>query len=108
MKRMKNGTVSMEFSADTKCKGYTMRANINPDCVRALKRWNKGSAAIIRDAIHRKDCKAVIRELENAKARNRQIRELSEHHDKIVYDASGRAIFLWDHKEQQMYSFLGN
>ena len=43
MKRMKNGTVGMEFSAATKGKGYTMRANISADCIRALKRWNKDS-----------------------------------------------------------------
>lgn len=104
MKRMSNGTISMEFNAAAKRKGYTMRANINPDLIRALKRWNKDSAAAIREAIRRNDCKTVIRELENAKSRNRQIRELSEHHDKIVYDASGKMIFMWDHKEQQMYT----
>mgnify|MGYP000008014421 CR=1 FL=1 len=103
MKRMKNGTVGMEFSAATKGKGYTMRANISADCIRALKRWNKDSAVAICNAIRRNDCKAVIRELENAKHRNRKIRELSEHHDKIVYDASGKVIYMWDHKEKCMY-----
>lgn len=104
MKRMKDGTVGMELNQASKSKGYTMRANINPDCVRALKRWNKDSASAIRAAIRLKDCKAVIRELKNAKHRNRKIREMSEHHDKIVYDASGNMIFIWDHKEQKMYA----
>lgn len=103
MKRLKNGTVMMELNQASKGKGYTMRANVNADCIRALKRWNKDSAAAIRDAIRRNDCKAVIRELENARHRNRQIREISEHHDKIVYDASGKMIFMWDCKEQKMY-----
>ena len=48
MKRMKNGTVGMEFSAATKGKGYTMRANISADCIRALKR----SDGLVLNSIH--------------------------------------------------------
>lgn len=103
MRRMRNGTVYMELNQTSKDKGYTMRSVINPDAIRAFKRWNKESAAIIRDAIRRGDYKTVIREVQNAKWRNRTIREYSEQHDKIVYDAVGNAIFWWDCKEQKMY-----
>ena len=103
MRRMRNGTVCMELNQASKDKGYTMRSAINPDAIRSFKRWNRESAAIIRDAIRRGDCKTVIREMQNAKWRNRTIREYSEQHDKIVYDAVGNAIFWWDCKERKMY-----
>lgn len=103
MKRMRNGTVSMELNQTSKDQGYTMRSNINPDAIRAFKRWNKESAAIIRDAIRRGDCKTVIHEMQNAEWRNRAIRKYSERHDKVVYDAAGNAVFWWDCKERKMY-----
>ncbi len=106
MRRMKNGTVMMELNQDSKLKGYTMRANISPNLIRMLKRWNQDSAAIIRAAIKRGDCKKVISEMQNAKNRNRKIRELSEHHNKLVRDASGKIIFLWDYQEKKMYGIL--
>jgi len=104
MKRMKNGTVGMEFNADTKRKGYTMLSNINPGYILLLKQCKQESAAAIRAAIRANDCKAVLQEIENAKHYNDMIRDASEHHDKVVRDASGKIIFMWDHKEQQMYS----
>ena len=90
MKRRKDGTVYMEFNQASWDKGYTMRSNINPDCVKALKRWNKESGREIAKAIRAGDCKAIIR-------------EMSEYHDKIVYDATGAEVFWWDYKEQKMY-----
>ena len=104
MYRMKNGSVRMEFSAKTWRKGYTMRANINHKLIPALKRANQDDAAAIRDAIKRQDCKAVIYHMENAKLRNRKIRELSENHNKLVFDASGNIIRLSDHKEKCFYN----
>ena len=103
MKRRKDGTVYMEFNQASWDKGYTMRSNINPDCVKALKRWNKESGREIAKAIRAGDCKAIIREMSESKSRNRQIREISEYHDKIVYDATGAEVFWWDYKEQKMY-----
>ena len=103
MKRMKNGKVHMELNQVSWDAGYTMRSNINPDAIRAFKRWNKNSAAIIRDEMRRGDCKTIISEMQNAEWRNREIREIAEHHDKIVYDAAGNSVMWWDYKEQKMY-----
>lgn len=106
MRKMKDGNVHMEFGPEAKAKGYTMRANINPEAIRALKRWNRNSGEIIRRAMRRGDCKKVIAEMQNAKWRNREIRELAERHDKIVYDAAGKAIFWWDHAKKKMYELI--
>lgn len=84
-------------------KGWISRSNINPDCVKALKRWNKESGKKIAEAIKNKDCKTIIKEMSNAKSRNRQIRELSQFHDKIIYDVEGKAIYWWDYKERKTY-----
>ena len=51
MKTRKNGTVRMELNQDSKDKGYTMRANINPAYILALKQCKQNSAAAIRAAI---------------------------------------------------------
>jgi len=83
--------------------GWTVRANINSDCIISLKRWNKNSAKEIAKLIKLGDCKGVISELKNAKNRNRQIRELSEFHDKIIYDKQGVSICYWGYKEQKTY-----
>ena len=88
---------------ELKTEGYTMSSNINPDCIKALKRWNKESGKKIAKAIQIGDCKAVISEMSNAKSRNRQVREISEHHDKVIYDATGKAVYWWDHEEQKTY-----
>lgn len=103
MKRRKDGTVHMEFNQASWDAGFMMRSNINPDCVRGLKRWNKESGERISGAIKAGDCKTVIREMSNAKSRNSQIREISEHHDKVIYDASGKAVFWYDSKEHKVY-----
>ena len=107
MKRMKNGTVSMELNQASKIKGYTMRANVNPEYILLLKKCKQDSATAIRAAIQKNDCKAVIREIKNAKRYNDMIRDASEHHDKLVYDASGKVIFWWDHKERALYEIEG-
>lgn len=106
MKIMKDGSARMEFKPETWAKGYTMRANINPALIPTLKQWNQNSAAVIRAAIRRGGCEAAIAEIESAKWRNQQIRNLSEHHDKIVYNASGEMLYIWDHKRKAMYELL--
>lgn len=103
MKRLSNGTVLMELKQESVDQGYTMRANINASAIRAFKQWNKDSAKIIRRAMRHGDCKTVIAEMQNAKWRNREIREIAAHHDKIVYDSNGQSIALWDCDEQKMY-----
>lgn len=104
MKRLKNGSVHMELNATSKAKGYTMRSNINPELIPAIRKWNQDSAVAIRRAIQCGDCKTVLAEMRNVEGRKRTIREVCEHHDKIVYDATGNAIYWWDHKEKAMYT----
>ena len=93
----------MKLKDEYLMKGWTSRSIINPDCVKALKRWNKESGKRIAEAIRNKDCKAIIEEMSNAKARNRQIREISQFHDKIIYDAEGKSIYWWNCKEKKTY-----
>lgn len=100
---MKNGTVQMEFKEQSKAKHYTMRSNINPDLIKAIRRWNKESAKIINAAIKRGDCKAVLAEMKNTAGRNAEIRKLAERHDKIIYNRYGEAIFWWDEAEKAIY-----
>jgi hypothetical protein len=93
----------MKLKDESLAKGWTSRSNINPDCIKALKQWNKESGKRIAEAIKQKDCKAIIYEMHNAKSRNADIRQLSEFHDKIIYDAEGKSIYWWDYKEQKTY-----
>jgi hypothetical protein len=93
----------MKLKDEYLAKGWTSRSNINPDCVKAIKRWNKESGKKIAEAINNVDCKAIIREMSNASGRNEEIRKLSQFHDKIIYDAEGKAIYWWDYKERKVY-----
>jgi hypothetical protein len=77
--------INMEFKESIKAAGYTMRANINPDCMKSLKRWNKKDGKAVAEAIRSGDVKKAIYHISNEKSRNRQIREISAHHDKIIY-----------------------
>lgn len=103
MYRYKNGNVRMELSQEARAKGHTMRANVNPAYITAMKRWNRESAAIIAEAIKRGDCKTAIREMQIAKRRNQNIRDKAAHHNKIVYDANGKMLYWWDEDEKSLY-----
>lgn len=87
----------------TMADGYTMKANVNPDCIKALKRWNKDDGKAIAEAIRKGDVKKAIYHLGNAKARNRQIRELSAKHDKIIYNKFGASVFVYDNTDRKCY-----
>lgn len=84
-------------------KGWTSCSNINPGCIKSMKQWNKDSGKKIAEAIKHGNCKAIIREMSNASRRNEEIRNLTQFHDKIIYDAEGKAIYWWDYKEQKTY-----
>ena len=43
--------ICTELSESSKEKGFTMHANLNADCIKALKRWNKEDAKKISEAI---------------------------------------------------------
>ena len=77
--------INMELNESKKAQGYTMRANVNADCIRALKRWNKEDGKAVAEAINSGDVKKAIYHMHNAKSRNRQIREISAHHDKLIF-----------------------
>ena len=84
-------------------KGWISCSNINSDCVKALKLWNKESGKKIAEAINNGDCKTIIREMSNASRRNGEIRKLSQFHDKVIYDAEGKAIYWLDCKSRKAY-----
>lgn len=77
--------INMELNESKKAQGYTMRANVNADCIRAFKRWNKEDGKAVAEAIKSGDVKKAIYHMSNAKSRNRQIREISAHHDKLIF-----------------------
>ncbi len=96
--------INMELKESKKAAGYTMRANINPDCVRALKRWNKEDGKAVAEAIKNGDLKKAIYHMSNAKNRNRQIREISAHHDKIIY-LHGESCGVFEVDTRKCYQF---
>lgn len=104
MYRYKNGSIRMELSQESREKGYTMRANVNPDYIGALKRCNREAAAIISVCIKLGQCQRAIRMMQDVKNNNQRIREVSEKHDKLVRDANGEVIYWWDEAEKRMYT----
>lgn len=90
----KNG--HMELGGGAKRRGWTVRSNVNEKLIPEIKRWNKESAKIINQCIKTGDVKGAIKEMQNAAGRNREIREVSQHHDKIIYDANGTVIYWWE------------
>lgn len=63
--------ICTELSESSKEKGFTMRANLNADCIKALKRWNKEDAKKISEAIKTGNVKNAI---------NHKV-EMQENHD---------------------------
>ncbi len=97
--------INMELKGSKKEAGYTMRANINPDCMRALKRWNKEDGKAVAEAIKSGDVKKAIYHMSNAKSRNQEIRIISAHHDKIVY-LNGEAWGVFEADTRKCYQFV--
>ncbi len=96
--------INMELKESKKAQGYTMRANVNADCIRALKRWNKEDGKAVAEAVKSGDVKKAIYHMSNAKSRNRQIREISAHHDKIVY-LNGESWGVFEADTRKCYQF---
>lgn len=94
--------INMEIKESLKATGYTMRANINPDCMRALKRWNKEDGKAVAEAI--RSVKKAIYRMNNAKSRNQEIRKISAHHDKIVY-LNGESWGVFEADTRKCYEF---
>lgn len=101
--RMIKQKVHIELKPKYKALGYTTRADVNVDLIRALKRLNKESAIIINWAIKSGDVKTAIKEMQDAKNRNREISEMSSRHDKIVFDSDGNSILLYERNESVVY-----
>lgn len=95
---------NIEFKESKKVEGYTMRANVNPDLIKALKRWNKEDGKAIAEAIQSGNVKKAIYYMQNAKNRNLEIRQISEHHNKIIY-LNGKEWGSFDYIERKCYKF---
>lgn len=96
--------INMELNESKKAQGYTMRANINADCIKALKRWNKADGKAVAEAIRSGDVKKAIYHMSNAKSRNQEIRKISAHHDKIVY-LNGERWGVFEADTRKCYQF---
>ena len=81
--------INMEIKESLKASGYTMRANINPNCMKALKRWNKEDGFTI---------------WATQKKRNQEIRKISANHDKIVY-LNGESWGVFEADTRKCYQF---
>ena len=97
--------INMELKESKKAQGYTMRANINADCIRALKRWNKEDGKAVAEAVKSGDVNKAIYQMSNAKSLNRQIREISAHQKKLIFlngedwgifEADTRKCYEWE------------
>ena len=96
--------INMEIKESLKASGYTMRANITPNCMKALKRWNKEDGKAIAEAIRSGDVKKAIYHMSNAKKRNQEIRKISANHDKIVY-LNGESWGVFEADTRKCYQF---
>ncbi len=77
--------INMELNNERKKQGFSMLANVNVDYIRLLKRCNKEDGKAITEAIKCGDAKKAVQHMSNAKNRNQAIRNISAHHDTIVY-----------------------
>lgn len=65
--------INMELNESKKAQGYTIMANVNADCIKALKRWNKEDGKAVAEAIKSGDVKKAIYHTHNAKNHNREL-----------------------------------
>lgn len=101
---MSKRRIHFELNPKYRAMGYTVKANIYPDVIKELKRWNKNSAVIINQAIKSGDVKTAIKEMQKAGGVNGHIRELSAKHDKTVFDQHGNRIMIYDWEEDVVYN----
>lgn len=96
--------INMELNSEKRKQGFTMRANVNADYIRALKRWNKKDGKAIAEAITNHDVKKAIEHMQNANGRNQAIRDISAHHDKLVY-LNGENWGIWEADTRKFYEW---
>lgn len=97
--------ICTELKEISKAEGYTMRANINPDCIKTIMRWNKKDGRAVAKAIRDGDVKKAIYHMDNAKLRNRILREISAKHDKIIY-LNGEEWGIFEADTRKCYAFV--
>lgn len=86
----------MRKHLELKNKVYTMRANLNADCVKDLKAWNKADGKAVAEAIRTGDMQKAAYHIHCARLRSQEIRSICTSHDKIIYNASGTCIAVYD------------
>lgn len=101
---MKRGKGTKKLNETCLKKGWTMRLNINPELMTAIKEWNKESASKVNEAIKSGDVKEALKETKNARNRRKSLRNSIEEADRIIYDASGNAIYWYETKTDAIYT----
>lgn len=86
----------MKKHLELKNKTYTMRANLNADCVKALKDWNKADGKAVAEAIRTGNMQKAAYHIHCARLRSQEIRLIYASHDKIICNASGTCIAVYD------------
>lgn len=99
----------MKFELNTKAKEQRMqlRASLDAEAIRRMNDWNKKMGRLVGRLIRFGLAQAAASTLAEAKeARwHDQLRELSEHHDKVFYDRSGQSVAMYDWKEDKFYDY---
>ena len=99
----------MKFELNTKAKEQRMqlRASLDAEAIRRMNDWNKKMGRLVGRLIRFGLAQAAASTLAEAKeARwHDQLREMSEHHDKVFYDRSGQSVAMYDWKEDKFYDY---
>lgn len=84
-----------------------LRASLDAEAIRRMNDWNKKMGRLVGRLIRFGLAQAAASTLAEAKdARwHDQLRELSEHHDKVFYNRNGESVAMYDWKEDKFYDY---
>lgn len=103
MTRMRNGTVMMQLSPENRGI-YTMRTNLNPAYVRAVRESLKEYGEKIAQAIQAGNAQqAVLLAVQAGKMKRSFAKDISND-NKTVYDRSGNAAYAWSGEDKGLYA----
>ena len=99
--------MKFELNKAAKEQGLQLRAAIDAEAVRRMNDWNKKMGRLVSRLIRFGLAQAAASTLAEAKeARwHDQLRELSEHHDKVFYNRNGESVAMYDWKEDKFYDY---
>lgn len=92
-----------ELISKSQQKGYSVRANINPGYVAAIKEWAKENGIAVANAIKAGDTKTAIQKLIYAQKLKHSMKQQLNELDSIVYDKNGKSIYWYEVKTKLLY-----